>query len=87
MRYNNHIYTVGRSYLLEQFHSLLDSGQIRFPDNETLRGAFAQPHALEPEYRETGVRTDSTTILPSPALCWPGRHTTRIWTIGCALSK
>jgi hypothetical protein len=48
-------YNVGRSYLLELFHSLLDSGQIRFPDNEMMRRAFAQLHALEPEYRETGA--------------------------------
>jgi hypothetical protein len=49
------MYTVGRSYLLEQFHGLLDSGQIRFPDNEMMRRAFAQLHALEPEYRDTGA--------------------------------
>jgi hypothetical protein len=40
---------------LEQFHSLLDSGQVRFPDNDMMRRAFAQLHALEPEYRETGA--------------------------------
>ena len=49
------MYTVGRSYLLELFHSLLNSGQIRFPNNEMMRRAFAQLHALEPEHRETGV--------------------------------
>ena len=49
------MYTVGRSYLLELFHSLLNSGQIRFPDNEMMRRAFAQLHALEPEYRDTGA--------------------------------
>jgi hypothetical protein len=49
------IYTVGRSNLLEQFHSLLDSGQVRFPDNDMMRRAFAQLHALEPEYRDSGA--------------------------------
>ena len=49
------IYTVGRSNLLEQFHSLLDSDQVRFPDNDMMRRAFAQLHALEPEYRESGA--------------------------------
>jgi hypothetical protein len=49
------IYTIGRSNLLEQFHGLLDSGQVRFPDNEMMRRAFAQLHALEPEYRDSGA--------------------------------
>jgi hypothetical protein len=49
------MYTVGRSYLFELFHSLLDSGQIRFPKNEMMTRAFAQLHALEPQYRDTGT--------------------------------
>jgi len=49
------LYTIGRSYLLELFHSLLGSGQVRFPDNEMMRRAFAQLHALESHRRETGV--------------------------------
>jgi hypothetical protein len=48
-------YTVGRSYLLELFHRLLDTGEVRFPKNEMMTRAFAQLHALEPEYRETGA--------------------------------
>jgi len=51
-------YTIGRSYLIELFHSLLDSGQVRFPDNQMMRRAFAQLHALEPEYRDTGAVYD-----------------------------
>lgn len=50
------VYTIGRSYLLEQFHTLLHSRQVRAPlDDEMMRRAFAQLEALEPEWRESGA--------------------------------
>ena len=57
-------YTVGRSYLLELYHSELQSGQIRIVDGPTTRRAYEQLMALETEIRESGI----------VYTCPPGHH-------------
>jgi hypothetical protein len=49
------VYTVGRSYLLELFHSLLQSGQVKIADRPTTRRAYEQLMALETEVRDSGI--------------------------------
>jgi hypothetical protein len=49
------VYTVGRSYLLEFYHSLLVSDQVRIVDGPTTRRAYEQLMALETEMRESGT--------------------------------
>ena len=58
------VYTVGRSYLLEFYHSLLQSGQVRIVDGPTIRRAYEQLMALETEMRESGIVFS----------CPPGQH-------------
>jgi hypothetical protein len=58
------VYTVGRSYLLESYHSRLQSGQVRIVDGPTTRRAYAQLMGLETELRESGV----------VYRCPPGQH-------------
>jgi len=58
------VYTVGRSYLLEFYHSLLQSGQVRIVDGPTTRHAYEQLMALETEVRESGI----------VYRCPPGQH-------------
>jgi hypothetical protein len=57
-------YTVGRSYLLELYHSELQSGQIRIVDGPTTRRAYEQLMTLETEIRESGI----------VYTCPPGHH-------------
>ena len=49
------VYTVGRSHLLELYHSLLQSGQVRIVDGPTTRRAYEQLMGLETEMRESGI--------------------------------
>jgi hypothetical protein len=49
------VYTVGRSPLLELYHSSLQSGQVRIADRPTTRRAYQQLMALETEMRESGT--------------------------------
>jgi hypothetical protein len=49
------VYAVGRSYLLELFHSLLQSGQVKIADRPTTRRAYEQLMALETEVRDSGI--------------------------------
>jgi hypothetical protein len=58
------IYTVGRSYLLELYHSELQSGQIRIVDGPMARRAYEQLMALETEIRDSGI----------VYTCPPGHH-------------
>jgi hypothetical protein len=58
------IYTIGRSQLLELFHSELHSDQVRFVDSPMSQRAYEQLMGLETEMRETGV------IYTCP----PGQH-------------
>jgi hypothetical protein len=57
-------YTVGRSYLLDSYHSESQSGQIRIVDGPTTRRAYEQLMALETEIRESGI----------VYTCHPGHH-------------
>jgi hypothetical protein len=58
------VYTVGRSYLLECFHSLLQSAQVRIVDGPATRRAYEQLMGLETEMRESGI----------VYRCPPGQH-------------
>ncbi len=58
------VYTIGRTQLLELFHSELHSDQVRFVDSPMSRRAFEQLMGLETEMRETGV----------VYTCPPGQH-------------
>ena len=58
------VYNVGRSYLLEFFQSLLQSGQVRIVDGPTTRRAYEQLMGLETEMRESGI----------VYRCPPGQH-------------
>ncbi len=58
------IYTVGRSYLLELFHTELQSGQVRFVDGPMSQRAYEQLNGLETEIRESGIVYS----------CPPGQH-------------
>jgi hypothetical protein len=48
------VYTIGRTYLLEQFHTAMQSDQVKFVDGPMSRRAYEQLAALETETRETG---------------------------------
>jgi hypothetical protein len=58
------VYTIGRTYLLELFHSVLLSDQVRFADGPMTRKAQEQLVNLETELRESG------TVYTCP----PGHH-------------
>jgi hypothetical protein len=73
------IYTIGRTYLLELFHSELQSGQVRFVDGPMSKRAYEQLTGLETEMRESG------TVYSCPSghddlgiscamLAWAARH-------------
>jgi hypothetical protein len=74
------VYTVGRTYLLELFHSELQNRLVRFVDDPMSRRAYEQLMKLETEVRETG------TVYSCPAgqhddlgiscamLAWASRH-------------
>ena len=49
------IYTIGRTHLLELFHSELQSDQVRMVDGPMSRLAFQQLTDLETEMRDTGI--------------------------------
>ena len=74
------IYTIGRSHLLELFHSELQSGLVRMVDGPMSRRAYEQLMNLETELRETGTVYK---CLPSQhddlgiscaMLAWAARH-------------
>ena len=48
------VYTVGRTYLLELYHSQLQAGQVKIVDGPTTRRAYEQLMGLETEMRESG---------------------------------
>jgi hypothetical protein len=48
------VYTIGRTHLIELFHTELQANQVRIVDGPASR-AYAQLEALETEMRETGV--------------------------------
>ncbi|MEH2568934.1 hypothetical protein V1289_008561 [Bradyrhizobium sp. AZCC 2289] len=49
------VYTIGRSYLLELFHTQLQSDLVRFADKPAIRRAFAQLANLAVEFRQGGT--------------------------------
>jgi hypothetical protein len=85
-------YTVGRSYLLELYHSDLQSGQVRIVDGPATRRAYEQLMALETEIRESGTiyrcptgQNDDLGISCA-MLAWAARHPhLRAW-VNTALS-
>jgi len=58
------IYTIGRSQLLELFHTELQSGLVRMVDDANSRRAYEQLMNLETEIRESGIVHK----------CLPGQH-------------
>jgi hypothetical protein len=58
------VYTIGRTYLIELFHSEMQSDQIRIVDGPTSRRAYQQLMSLETEMRESGI----------VYTCPPGQH-------------
>jgi hypothetical protein len=58
------VYTVGRSCLLESYHSLLQSGQVRIVHGPMTQRAYEQLTKLETEVRESGIVYS----------CPPGQH-------------
>jgi hypothetical protein len=58
------IYTIGRTYLIELYHSELQSRSVRIVDSPMAQKAHAQLEALEVEYRGTGIVYG----------CLPGHH-------------
>jgi hypothetical protein len=74
------VYTIGRSSLLELFHTELQSDQVRFADTPVMRRAFEQLANLEAEYREGGAvytcpqgKHDDLGISCA-MLAWAARH-------------
>jgi hypothetical protein len=49
------IYTIGRSHLLELFHSELQSDLVRMVDDPMSRRAYEQLMNLETELRDSGI--------------------------------
>jgi hypothetical protein len=49
------VYTIGRTYLIELYHSLLQAQLVRIADGPMSQRAYAQLEALEVEYRDTGT--------------------------------
>ena len=58
------VYNVGRSYLIELYHSALQANQIRIVDGPTARLAYQQLERLEVEFGKNGVVYH----------CPPGQH-------------
>ena len=58
------VYTVGRTYLLQLYHSQLQAGQVKIVEGPTTRRAYEQLMGLETEMRESGI----------VYRCPPGQH-------------
>ena len=58
------VYTVGRTHLIELYHTELQADQVRLVDNAMSKRAFQQLNELETELRDTGI----------VYTCLPGRH-------------
>jgi hypothetical protein len=74
------VYTIGRTYLLELFHTELQSDLVRFTDGPTMRRAFEQLANLEAEFRESGTVYTCPTGqhddlgISCAMLAWAARH-------------
>jgi hypothetical protein len=74
------VYTIGRTYLLESFHTELEAGRVRLAKGPELAQAYQQLANLQAEYRQSG------TVYSCPAghhddlaiscamLSWAARH-------------
>ncbi len=86
------VYTIGRTYLIELFHSELQSDQIRFVDGPTSRRAYEQLMGLETEMRDSGMvytcppgQHDDLGISCA-MLAWAARHPHLEYWVGTALA-
>ena len=74
------VYTIGRSFLLELFHTELQSDQIRFADGPAIRRAYDQLANLELELRDSGpvytcpVGQHDDLGISCAMLAWAARH-------------
>ena len=74
------VYTIGRTYLLELFHTELQSDLVRFADRPQTRRAYEQLANLEAELRDSGmVYTCPTGLhddlgISCAMLAWAARH-------------
>ena len=85
------VYTIGRTYLLELFHTQLQSDLVRFANRPAIRHAYEQLANLEAEYREGGA------VYSCPAgkhddlgiswPCWPGRRSIHTCHSGSEISR
>lgn len=58
------VYSIGRTYLIELFHSHMQADLVRFVKNPMSQRAFAQLEGLQTEMRDSGV----------VYTCLPGQH-------------
>ena len=86
------VYTVGRTYLLELYHSELQADEVRIVDGPTSRIAYQQLMELETEIRDSGIvysclpgRQDDLGISCA-MLAWAARHPHLQSWVGSALS-
>jgi hypothetical protein len=74
------VYTAGRSYLLELYHSELQAGQVRIVDGPMAQRAYEQLMRLETELRETGIvyrcppGQHDDLAISCAMLAWAARH-------------
>ena len=74
------VYPIGRTYLLELFHSELQSDRVQFADGPAMRRAFEQLANLEVEFREAGTVYTCPTGqhddlgISCAMLAWAARH-------------
>jgi Terminase large subunit, T4likevirus-type, N-terminal len=74
------VYTIGRSYLLELFHTELQSNLVRFATGPATRRAYEQLAKLELEFRDSGmvyhcpVGLHDDLGISCAMLAWAARH-------------
>jgi hypothetical protein len=74
------IYTIGRTHLIELYHSELQSDVVRIVDGPMSRKAYEQLANLEVEYRDTGIVYTCPTGqhddlgISCAMLAWAARH-------------
>jgi hypothetical protein len=74
------VYTIGRSYLLELFHTELQSNLVRFAAGPATRRAYEQLANLELEFRDSGmvytcpVGLHDDLGMSCAMLAWAARH-------------
>ena len=74
------VYTIGRSYLLELFHTELQSNLVRFATGPATRRAYEQLAKLELAFRDSGmvyncpVGLHDDLGISCAMLAWAARH-------------